>query len=183
MPAVIETTRLLLRPLAAGDLTRLADLANNYRVTVNTATMPWPYTLNDALSFLRRVQANRRGTRFFALAAKHEEGSLIGGAGYLADTKSPEAEIGYWIAEPYWARGYGIETASAVLADAFTDAGHERVVAAYRHGNEGSRRTLDRLGFRFIGHRRNHSLAFGGDYWIAGLELTKREWLRHKPQP
>ena len=60
-----------------------------------------------------------------------------------------EAELGYWLAEPFWHRGIMTEAAGAVLAHARRDLGIRRVWADYYEGNEASCRVMQRLGFHF----------------------------------
>lgn len=60
-----------------------------------------------------------------------------------------EADLGYWLAEPYWHQGIMTEAAAAVLAHARRDLGMRRVWADYYQGNDASCRVMQRLGFRF----------------------------------
>ena len=60
-----------------------------------------------------------------------------------------EAELGYWLAEPYWHQGIMTEAAAAVVAHARRDLGMRRVWADYYEGNDASRQVMERLGFHF----------------------------------
>ncbi len=176
----IKTERLLLRPLRESDLVALAATLNNYRIVRNTARIPWPYKLDDAREYLDRASLRIPGTLRLAIAEKSRPDIVVGGIGYEAEEAGHSAELGYWLAEPVWARGFGYEAAKAVTAHGFEAAGHERLMAGYRHGNEASRRILDRLGFRVVGHEMMYSRGIGRDTPVARLELTRHEWLRTK---
>jgi RimJ/RimL family protein N-acetyltransferase len=180
MSQIIETERLLLRPLQESDLVALAAALNNYRIVRNTARIPWPYKLDDAREYLGRGKQNIPGTLRLMIAEKSRPGMVVGGIGYEAEGAGHSAELGYWLAEPVWAKGFGYEAAAAVTAHAFETAGHDRLAAGYRHGNEASRRILDRLGFRVVGHEMMYSRGVGRQTPVARLELTRREWLRAK---
>ncbi len=60
-----------------------------------------------------------------------------------------EAELGYWLAEPFWHQGLMTEAAQCVLAHAYRDLGIRRIWADYYEGNEASKRVMQRLGFHF----------------------------------
>jgi RimJ/RimL family protein N-acetyltransferase len=178
MTGILETRRLILRPLRESDLVPLAAAVNNRRITNNTARIPWPYTLNDAYAFQRYTVTEPGSLR--AVIIGKEKISVIGCISYDASGTVPCAGIGYWLAESVWAKGYGFEAARVVTDHAFTVAGHGYLVAGYRKGNEASRRILDRLGFRVTGHALNRSRGAGCMQPITRLELTAREWMKRK---
>jgi RimJ/RimL family protein N-acetyltransferase len=180
MSQIIKTERLLLRPLRPGDLVQLAAALNNYRIVRNTARIPWPYELDDARQHLDRVSHIIPGTLNLTIVIKEKPDTILGGIGYETGDSGHSAELGYWLAEPVWAKGFGYEAAAAVTAHGFEVAGHDRLVAGYRHGNEASRRILDRLGFRIVGHEMIYSQGVGHKTPVARLELTRREWLKAK---
>lgn len=60
------------------------------------------------------------------------------------------AELGYWIAEEYWGRGYAVEASDALIVRAFTDLNIKRVFASYRLENTQSKRVLEKLNFKYI---------------------------------
>lgn len=180
MSHTIETARLLLRPLRESDLVPLAAALNNCRITRNTARIPWPYKLDDAREHLHRVNQDVPGTLRLMIAEKSQPAVIVGGIGYEGEEAGHSAELGYWLAETVRAKGFGYEAALAVTAHGFEVAGHERLVAGYRHGNEASRRILDRLGFRIVGHEMMYSRGVGRKTPVARLELTRREWLKAK---
>ena len=180
MSETIKTDRLLLRPLRESDLASLTATLNNYRIVRNTSRIPWPYRLDDAREHLGRVSHAVPGTLQLTIVGKARPDAILGGIGYEAGAAGHSAELGYWLAEPFWARGLGYEAAKAVTAHGFEVAGHERLMASYRHGNEASRRILDRLGFRIVGHDMMYSRGAGHETPVARLELTRREWFLAK---
>ncbi len=60
-----------------------------------------------------------------------------------------EAELGYWLAEPFWHQGIMTQAARCVLEHAYKDLGICRIWADYYEGNEASKRVMQRLGFHF----------------------------------
>lgn len=175
---MIETERLILREMQESDLGPLCEALNNIRIVRNTARIPWPYRLDDAAEHLRRVRDTGAGSLRLMIVLKQAPQTIAGGIAYEAEISGHAAELGYWLAEPMWARGFGYEAARAVTTHAFEITGHERLVASYHHGNEASRRILDRLGFRLTHHARMYTLGAGTLAETAVLELTRKEWLR-----
>jgi RimJ/RimL family protein N-acetyltransferase len=64
---------------------------------------------------------------------------------------SGELELGYWIARPYWGRGYATEAGRAVIDHARHSLRLPRLSAGHFIDNPASGRVLAKLGFRPIG--------------------------------
>ena len=158
MHDTIETARLMLRPPRESDLVSLSQSINSHAIVQNTARIPWPYTLDDAHAYLRVGGYNGRQSLRLLIFERRSAAEVIGGIGYEARSGEHAAEIGYWLAQGVWARGYGFEAASAVTAHAFERADH------------------DRLGFRVTGHTMTYSRGLGAFTPMARFELTHREW-------
>ncbi len=58
-------------------------------------------------------------------------------------------ELGFQLRKMFWNRGYAREAAEAVIARAFTTLGISGLYAGHHPDNGGSRRVLERLGFRY----------------------------------
>src|SRR5215470_4224454 len=76
----IVTERLVLRPLEARDRQRLIKLANNFRVSKNLSTMPYPYTQAAADDWLAKQSELWASGKTVALAITLDA-ELIGGMG------------------------------------------------------------------------------------------------------
>jgi RimJ/RimL family protein N-acetyltransferase len=176
----IETERLILRPMESSDVLRYATLLSNPRISENTARIPWPYHPDDAASFAMLAAERDRRNPFFVITCKSLGPAAQGGIGIEASHQPQQAEIGYWLAAELWGQGLGHEAAHATCNHAFSEIGYDVLLARYRHGNEGSRRILDRLGFRVTGHRTGYSLATGLSHPIAMLEVTRNEWFSNR---
>jgi RimJ/RimL family protein N-acetyltransferase len=177
MAVYLTSPRLILRMLEEGDLNVWQAEINSLRIVENTATVPWPFKLDDARDYLTHARAaGFRCLRAVAVLRSPPHG-LIGGALIEPDVVGAEAEIGYWIAESAWAKGYGGELAYTLADHAIRVYGFDRLVASYCHGNEGSRRILVRLGFRHVRHSRERTPGLSAKIMVGHLELTRREWL------
>jgi RimJ/RimL family protein N-acetyltransferase len=58
-------------------------------------------------------------------------------------------ELGVHLRRAYWGRGFAFEASAAVMTHAFVALGIKALFAGHNPTNEGSRRLLTRLGFRY----------------------------------
>lgn len=143
---VLETKRLALRAPRLEDAKTVTLLANDKRIAENTARIPHPYTLSDAESFIGR--ANVTGGEVVFLITLRDK-SIIGACGITTLDDLPE--IGYWLAAPYWGKGYATEALQAAIDYAFVDLDHQMLNAGARVTNPASRRVLEKCGFQWTG--------------------------------
>jgi RimJ/RimL family protein N-acetyltransferase len=135
------------------DASSLARNANNPRVAENLRDrFPHPYTERDAREWIQ-ISLTRDPPRSFAIAAGDE---VIGGIGFepQSDVHSRSAEMGYWIAEPYWGRGIATLAVNAVVRYAFASTDLIRVFATVYDRNAASARVLEKAGFTYEGRMR-----------------------------
>jgi ribosomal-protein-alanine N-acetyltransferase len=150
-----------LRPWRKDDCERLAELANNRNVSINLRDVfPYPYTLADAEEWNAYCEARPGASTQFAIAL---DGELVGGIGFepLPGVYRICADIGYWIAEPYWGRG--IATAALIDASrrAFAEFPLERLEARVFAWNPASMRVLEKAGYRMEGRMRRSVIKEG----------------------
>jgi RimJ/RimL family protein N-acetyltransferase len=143
---VLETERLVLRAPRLEDAKAVVALASDRRVAENTARIPHPYRISDALEWITSVNADGGKQTFLITLA----GTPIGACGIdLRDGPTPE--LGYWVGAPHWDQGYATEAARAVIDHGFADLGHEALQAGARVSNPASRRVLEKCAFQWTG--------------------------------
>ena len=143
-----RTARLVLRPGWAEDAPGLAAAIADERIVRNLATAPWPYRLRDAEAFLAQPRDPILPS-FLVFERTDGEPVLVGSCG-LGRRPSGAVELGYWIARPFWGRGFATE-ASTALVDIARTLRLERLQASYFLDNPASGRVLEKLGFLPIG--------------------------------
>lgn len=165
-PPVLETARLRLRPFELADVPALFELARNPNVSRFTL---WDAhrTIDDSRMF---VEDYARGRYLegvpepYAIVLK-STGELVGAAGCRWASQNDRCmELGYWIAEPFWGRGFAAEAARRLVAYVFAEFPVERVQAHFMEGNDASGRVLEKAGLRFEGVRRR-ALFHRGRFW------------------
>jgi len=143
-----RTPRLLLRPGFPEDAPALAIAMADQAIARNLAVVPWPYALRDAEAFL----ASPRDPVLPSLLVferTHGAPELAGSVG-LGRRASGAVEMGYWIARPFWGRGFATE-ACAALIDIARALGLRQLEASHFIDNPASARVLDKLGFESTG--------------------------------
>jgi RimJ/RimL family protein N-acetyltransferase len=143
-----RTPRLLLRPGFPEDAPALAVAIADEAIVRNLATAPWPYRMRDAEAFLARP----RDPVLPSLLIFERTGGapqLIGSCG-LGRRPSGSVELGYWIATPFWGRGFATE-ACAALVDIARTLGLARLEGSHFVDNPASGRVLEKLGFEPLG--------------------------------
>jgi GNAT superfamily N-acetyltransferase len=143
------------------DAKRLATLINNKNIWNNVRDiLPHPYSLTDAESFLQHSISAKTTTNFAVLL----DGEVVGGIGFIPkeDVYKYNAEIGYWIAEPYWGKGVGTAAIGAVVEKIREVSPLTiRVYAEIFAHNTGSMRALEKNGFVLESVRRKNVVKNG----------------------
>lgn len=125
--------------------------------------LPARYSIHDAREFIRRTKKGLEDGSKCNLSIILRAGEeLIGGCGLdQIRLDHRNAHVGYWIARPYWGKGYASEAASMIIVAGFRDLGLHRLHTGVFPDNTRSIRVLGRLGFRTEGRARQHALVDG----------------------
>lgn len=143
--------KVTLRQWSKADIEQLALLANNKNIAGNLRdAFPHPYTMKDAEEWIT-ANENKSPVTNFAIEA---DGKLAGGCGITVkeDVHRYSAEIGYWIAEPFWGKGIVTEAVKLLLEILIRD--HPFIVRVYAEvfeHNKASMKVLEKNGFHLEG--------------------------------
>lgn len=143
-----RTPRLLLRPGFPEDAPALAAAIADEGIARNLANVPWPYRMRDAEAFLASPRDPVLPSLLIFERGPHAP-QLAGSCG-LGRRPSGAVEMGYWIARPFWARGYATEACSALVEIART-LGLTSLEGSHFTDNPASARVLEKLGFVPLG--------------------------------
>jgi len=156
MQEILKTDRLLLRPFRQQDAFAVRELASNWNIARMLTRMPHPYSAQDAESWIAGQQDARQSGHEYTYALAHE-GKLIGSAGMLRGERG--FELGYWIGEPYWNRGFATEAVRKLAEEAFLTLKSPIVTAEHFADNHASGNVLRKAGFRYTAESRRWSEA------------------------
>ena len=166
-----------LRPWRRSDAADAARYADNPRVAENLRDIfPSPYILADAESFIAAcLETGDRGQLCRAIVV---DGTAAGGISVTAgsDVYRRDAELGYWLGEPFWGRGIMTEAVRRICREAFERLDIVRIHAAVYARNGASCRVLEKAGFTREGILRR-SVYKNGEVLDACLYALLREEL------
>lgn len=145
LPSKIETERLILRQPIRGDVPSLVRLADNRKIADMLSQLPQPYTRADGIAFVE-IMAISAGLRPYAITLK-KDAALIGIVSFSFSDGHPP-ELGYWIGEPYWGRGFASEAAKGLIAAADATKAFPVIAAWAKAHNHGSIGVLTKAGLR-----------------------------------
>lgn len=136
-----------LRAWTRNDLPSLVKYANNQEVSKNlTDKFPYPYKKEDGLRFLEMVAKNDPQS-VFAIEINDEAAGAIG-LHPQDDIHCKNAELGYWLAQPYWGKGIITEAIKQIVAYGFQNFDINRIFARPFGSNTASQRVLEKAGFK-----------------------------------
>lgn len=145
-----------LRPWRESDAASLARFADNPHIASTLRDVfPCPYTVEDAQAYIRAcLEGDDGGQLCFAIEI---EGQAAGSVGLFigGDVYRRSAELGYWLAEPYWGQGIMTRAVGQICRDGFKRFDIVRIYAEPFADNTGSRRVLEHNGFTLEGVKRD----------------------------
>ena len=158
----LTSARLILRPFTLDDAERVTDLAGDKRVAATTTHIPHPYILKDAIDWISTHKLAYEKTGQLTLAVVlADDNLLIGAVGIIPGRGDDRAEIGYWIAVPYWNNGYCTEAARAIIEYGFEELRLNRIQARHFGNNPASGRVMQKCGMTFEGTLRQFFKKWG----------------------
>jgi RimJ/RimL family protein N-acetyltransferase len=169
-----------IRSYESRDLDALLRYANNRAVSMHLRdAFPYPYRRRHAESWLG-LALGQSVESHFAIATRKE---LIGGIGFQLqdDVYRKSAEIGYWVAQPFWGCGIATLAVGAMTRYAFSHFPLKRLFANVFEGNPASERVLQKSGYAYEGTMRK-SVYKERQYRDQKIfALLREDWKRANP--
>lgn len=174
----LTTSRLILRRWMESDAEKLYEYAKNPLIGP-IAGWPVHTSVENSRQVIREVLSAKET---YAVTVKGDH-TAIGSVGILIGSRSnlsipeKEAEIGYWIAQPFWGQGMIPEAVHEMMGYAFLQLGMSALWCGYFDGNEKSKRVNEKCGFTF--HHTEHEKWCPLIHAVKTLHvtrITKEEW-------
>ena len=145
----LETIRLRLRPLAAGDRDALYNIYTEREVSRNLITPP--ASIEEFHEPFERMLELAPTLGMWAIVRK-DDGRLIGRCGFYPCSEPPAGtpELAYLLSRSDWGMGLATEAARRCLDFAFSEQAWPEVVAMVRRGNGASARVLRKVGMQLV---------------------------------
>jgi RimJ/RimL family protein N-acetyltransferase len=143
-----------LRKWKLDDVNSLVKYANNKKIAANlTDQFPHPYTLDNGKAFIEMASKGNP----ISIFAIEINGEAVGGIGLhpQTDIHKKNAELGYWLAEPYWGKGIVSNAVKEIVTYGFENFDIDRIFARPFGTNIGSQKVLEKAGFILEGTFKN----------------------------
>ncbi|MDR2720741.1 MAG: GNAT family N-acetyltransferase [Puniceicoccales bacterium] len=158
----LDTNRLLLRAMHAGDVSEIQYHINIKAVCYNLAYTPHPYTMEMAENWMRNINyCMEHGTCCYWSVCDRITDEFIGSIGVSIFREQDGGELHYWVGEKFWNKGYCTEAAKRVVEYIFEDLKLHRLQITHRKGNVASKKVIGKCGFVFEGDFRDELKRFG----------------------
>ncbi len=146
---LIETQRLLLRPLTSADVDAIVQIWTDPDVTRYMGGPRDPEKVRATLT--EDARANPPPLFDLQPVVEKATGIVIGDCGIIEKTVDDRAEheVVYVLAKSAWGKGYATEIAQAIRDHAFEQMGLQRIIALIDAENVASRRVAEKVGFNY----------------------------------
>lgn len=139
----LDTNRLKLRKISLADVPSLLKYCHNPKIADQIFNIPYPYTEEDAVFRINFVlQGFKKQERYVFAVTWKESGELIGEIGLHLDKENNHAQLGYWIAEPFWNKGIAAEATRAILEFGFWQLNLHKIYATHFAENPASGKVM-----------------------------------------
>ncbi len=136
--------------------------------------LPYPYLEKDALEFIDEMAQHQGRQEAFPFAITVND-RAIGSIGVFRkdNIHYRTAELGYYIAEPYWGQGIGTSAVKQMCEFIFSETDIVRIFAMPFSHNPASCRVLEKAGFVLEGELRKNAVKNGEFYNMKMYSLLK----------
>lgn len=139
-----------LRAWTKADIPALAKYLNNKKIWDNCRdALPYPYTEKDAEQFISFVEGQSEQNNYCIEINYEAAGNISFIRG--TDVERYNAELGYWLAEPYWNQGIMSEAIKQAVEDYLSNSNTVRIHAHVYDNNPASMKVLEKAGFHKCG--------------------------------
>jgi len=179
----IATRRLRLRLPADADAPAIEEYVSDAAVALPTAGIPHPYPKGAAADWIARAEAEARTGGGLDLVIERAADGVLVGAVAIRQGEGATAEIGYWIGQPFWRRGYATEAVSAIVAHGFARMGLRAIEASAGAENTASIRVQEKAGLALHRSEHRHRPARGIARTDPIRRITLDAWQAAHPAP
>ncbi|RUL75926.1 GNAT family N-acetyltransferase [Dyella choica] len=164
-PVILDTRRLLLRPLRKEDASIFFEVWSDPEAVRYFSFPPMQDVEQAHARVADKLQSSSDGNSVICVIESKDTGEVLGDCAlFNGVSHSRRAEIGYCLGRKYWGKGYMVEAADALIEHGFKQAGLRRIEADIDPRNLPSIQLVERLGFKREGYLRER--------WMIGGEVA-----------
>ncbi|KAA3618695.1 MAG: N-acetyltransferase [Calditrichaeota bacterium] len=170
-----------IRPGTFADAVDLARYGNNKEIAKNLRdSFPYPLTEHDVQLWLAESISQVLPTKLVIANAEEAIGSI--GLKEQGGMQCHAAELGYWLAQPFWNRGIMSKAIPLMINYGFKEMQLQRIFAYVFEWNPASAHILEKSGFKKEGTLRKDIIKNGRLLDQSVYGLLKDEWPGKHPE-
>lgn len=175
----LNTERLTLRAFELSDASEVQRMAGSPQIAATTATIPHPYLDGMAEDWIsQHLEWFEKGISVdFAIELKATN-KLIGNISLMINKTNHRAEIGYWVGEEYWNKGYCTEAMKEVIRYAFTARVINKITCRHIMTNPASGKVMLKSGLVQEGYLKQDIYKNGRYFDTLAYALLKSDWIK-----
>lgn len=147
---IIETERLILRPLSIQDAEAIFERWTSDDKVSKYVRWSTHKNVNETMDWLRMEEQNIESDSMYQWGFELKESKyLFGGGGLHYNDAEDVFELGYNIMQKYWNQGYTTEAAKAIINYAIKELNAKEFIAWHAVENPASGRIIEKCGFQY----------------------------------
>lgn len=161
----IHTERLFLRPIQKKDVPHIFEITHSHPDMVKFMTFNPPQRIEETMKFFEETQIHTKKEKLVRWGIFLQE-RLVGIISLEDITRNIRAcrmdvaEMGYWLNPEFHGQGIMTEVGKAVLEFGFNQLNLHKVKISHISENIASQRVIEKLGFRFVGEKKEDVFRF-----------------------
>lgn len=172
---VLETERLILRPVTLNDAKDMYEYAGDEETT--RYVFPTHQSLQDTKEGIATYFMSAPLGKF-AIELR-QSGKLIGTIDLRVEEALRKGELGYALNKAYWGQGLVPEAAMEILSLGFDRLGLVSIQALHDGNNPNSGRVMEKIGMKKIGRIPSERLSKGEVVDMVLYSISRQDWQRH----
>lgn len=156
---ILQSARLVLRPLQPSDATLLRLYTSDPRVAKGTRSIAHPLPRGATEEFILAANAAHRSEDVWVMDGMHAGFDPVMGLISLKPLDRAQCQIGYWVAPNFWNTGFASEAVGTILHHNPHQA--RTIFAEVFQDNPASAQVLIHAGFDYLGEAEAFSRARG----------------------
>jgi [ribosomal protein S5]-alanine N-acetyltransferase len=176
--SVLETNRLILRPLTQADVPSIQRFASVREIADTMISIPHPYPEGEAERYVAKRLAEVEQGHSIAFAIERKSEHDLCGVIEIRDIEREhsQAELSFWLAVKAWGQGYMSEALKPMLNVGFEHLDLNRLYAYHMVRNPGSGKVLQKNGFTQEGILRQRIYKWGVFEDVKLWAILRQDW-------
>ncbi|MBE9103236.1 GNAT family N-acetyltransferase [Vacuolonema iberomarrocanum] len=176
--SILETTRLILRPLSLRDAPSIQAVASDRTIADTMISIPHPYPDGEAERYICKQLSEYEAGHAFPFVIERKPEMLFSGMIAIRDIEQAhsQGELSFWLAPDMWGKGYMSEALKPMLRFGFEDLKLNRLYAYHMVRNPGSGKVLQKNGFVQEGVLRQRVQKWGVFEDVKLWAILRRDW-------